>query len=422
MADFTNFETALNEALIVYRHKRILLACSGGVDSVLLAHSIKDSGIDFGIAHVNYGLRGEESLQDAEFVCALATDLGVEVYTKNVQLNTAKSIQEEARNFRYQWFDQLCEQFNYDVIATAHHLDDSIEGMIMSVFSGASLNRLSGISDRSTIIRPLQNFSKAQLVEYAHMREWNYREDSSNFKNDYLRNFVRNQVLADLEARNPHSKKQLLRSLQLFKEQKTLNLAYRKRLENEVVSESKEHSAYRIEALLQLAPLDVHLRLLFEPFGFTDFEAIERLMVAENAKEVYSALYKLVKFEGDLLLSSLSTPKPLFRARFNEPNTQEIDQTQPTFKLSVRNDLDQHGHLEVRLWNSEDRIRLSGLKGTKKVSKLLRDLKIDPIAKTAVQVLLYNGRLLAVLGHAVDADFTPLADETSYKEITVWHD
>ena len=422
MADFTNFETALNEALIVYRHKRILLACSGGVDSVLLAHSIKDSGIDFGIAHVNYGLRGEESLQDAEFVCALATDLGVEVYTKNVQLNTAKSIQEEARNVRYQWFDQLCEQFNYDVIATAHHLDDSIEGMIMSVFSGASLNRLSGISDRSTIIRPLQNFSKAQLVEYAHMREWNYREDSSNFKNDYLRNFVRNQVLADLEARNPHSKKQLLRSLQLFKEQKTLNLAYRKRLENEVVSESKEHSAYRIEALLQLAPLDVHLRLLFEPFGFTDFEAIERLMVAENAKEVYSALYKLVKFEGDLLLSSLSTPKPLFRARFNEPNTQEIDQAQPTFKLRVRNDLDQHGYLEVRLWNSEDRIRLSGLKGTKKVSKLLRDLKIDPIAKTAVQVLLYNGRLLAVLGHAVDADFTPLADETSYKEITVWHD
>lgn len=422
MSDFTDFETALNEALIVYRHKRILLACSGGVDSVLLAHSFKDSGIDLAIAHVNYGLRGEESLQDAEFVCALAADLGVEVYTKNVQLNTAKSIQEEARNVRYQWFDQLCEQFNYDFIATAHHLDDSIEGMIMSVFSGASLNRLSGISDRSTIIRPLQNFSKAQLVEYAHMREWNYREDSSNLKNDYLRNFVRNQVLADLESRNPHSKKQLLRSLQLFKKQKTLNLAYRKRLENEVVSESEEHSAYRIEALLQLAPLDVHLRLLFEPFGFTDFEAIERLLVAENAKEVYSALYKLVKFEGELLLSSLSTPKPLFRARFNEPNTQEIDQAQPTFKLSVRNDLDQHGHLEVRLWNSEDRIRLKGLKGTKKVSKLLRDLKIDPIAKTAVQVLLYNGRLLAVLGHAVDADFTPLADETSYKEITVWHD
>ena len=203
MSDLIDFETALNEALIVYRHKRILLACSGGVDSVLLAHSFKDSGIDFGIAHVNYGLRGEESLQDAEFVCALATDLGVEVYTKNIQLNTAKSIQEEARNVRYQWFDQLCEQFNYHVIATAHHLDDSIEGMIMSVFSGASLNRLSGISDRSTIIRPLQNFSKTQLVEYAHMREWNYREDSSNLKNDYLRNFVRNQVLADLEARNP---------------------------------------------------------------------------------------------------------------------------------------------------------------------------------------------------------------------------
>ncbi|MGA1773348.1 MAG: tRNA lysidine(34) synthetase TilS, partial [Flavobacteriaceae bacterium] len=130
----------------------------------MLAHSFKHSRIDFALAHVNYGLRGEESLQDAEFVGNLASDLGVEIYTKSVQLNTAKSIQEEARNVRYQWFDKLCEQYDFDFIATAHHLDDSIEGMVMSVFSGASLNRLSGISDRSNIIRPLQNFSKAQLT------------------------------------------------------------------------------------------------------------------------------------------------------------------------------------------------------------------------------------------------------------------
>ncbi|MGA0987862.1 MAG: tRNA lysidine(34) synthetase TilS, partial [Flavobacteriaceae bacterium] len=374
----------------------------------MLAHSFKHSRIDFALAHVNYGLRGEESLQDAEFVGNLASDLGVEIYTKSVQLNTAKSIQEEARNVRYQWFDKLCEQYDFDFIATAHHLDDSIEGMVMSVFSGASLNRLSGISDRSNIIRPLQNFSKAQLVEYAHMRQWNYREDSSNIKNDYLRNFVRNQVLAGLEARNQHSKKQLLRSLQLFKQQKTLNQAYRKRLEDEVVSKSEKHSAYRIDRLVQLVPLDEHLKLLFEPLGFTDFNAIERLMVTENGKEVCSARYKLVKFEGELLLTTLSIPQPIFRASFDESKAQEIDQAQLAFRVRVRNDLDQHAHLEVRLWNSEDRIRLNRLKGSKKVSKLLRDLKIDPIAKSSVQVLLYNGRLLALLGHAVDVEFMPL--------------
>ena len=422
MSDFTHFEIALNEALIVYRHKRVLLACSGGVDSVLLAHSFKHSEIDFALAHVNFGLRGKESLQDAEFVGALASDLGVEIYTKSVQLNTSRSIQEEARNVRYQWFGKLCEQYNYDFIATAHHLDDSIEGMIMSVFSGASLTRLSGISDRSNIIRPLQNFSKAQLVEYAHMRRWNYREDSSNVKNDYLRNFVRNQVLADLEVRNPHSKKQLLKSLQLFKQLKTLNQTYRKRLENDVVSESNEHSAYRIDRLVQLTPLNEHLRLLFEPFGFNDFKAIERLMVAENGKEVHSALYKLVKFEGELLLNTLSSLQPTLRASFNESKTQEIDQARPAFSVRVRNDLDQNAHLEVRLWNSEDRIRLNQLKGSKKVSKLLRDLKIDPVTKSSVQVLLYNGRLLALLGYGVDVDFMPLTDETPYKEITVWHD
>ncbi|MGA0012784.1 MAG: tRNA lysidine(34) synthetase TilS, partial [Flavobacteriaceae bacterium] len=188
------------------------------------------------------------------------------------------------------------------------------------------------------------------------------------------------------------------------------------------VSKSEKHSAYRIDRLVQLVPLDMHLKLLFEPFGFTDFNAIERLMVTENGKEVCSARYKLVKFEGELLLTTLSIPQPIFRASFDESKAQEIDQAQLAFRVRVRNDLDQHAHLEVRLWNSEDRIRLNRLKGSKKVSKLLRDLKIDPIAKSSVQVLLYNGRLLALLGHAVDVEFMPLTDETSSKEIIVWHD
>lgn len=131
-------EIALQEALVVYRDKRLLLACSGGIDSVVLAHVLNKHNHDFGIAHMNYGLRGKESQRDEEFVADLARELGVEFYVKRAKLNTSKSIQEEARTLRYDWFFELRRQYKYDYVATAHHVDDSLEGMIMSVFSGGN--------------------------------------------------------------------------------------------------------------------------------------------------------------------------------------------------------------------------------------------------------------------------------------------
>lgn len=421
MFELQNFETALKEALLVHSDKRVLLACSGGVDSVLLAHALKKVGICFGLAHMNFGLRGRESEGDAEFVSALGQQLQVEVHSKAVVLNTERSIQQEARTLRYEWFEFLRRRHHYDAIATAHHLDDSIEGMLMSVFTGANLNRLSGISDHSCIIRPLQRFTKTQLLNYARAKNLTYREDSSNQRNDYLRNYVRNSVVKELELRNPDSKSQLISSLDWFKEQKALRWAYREQLEETLCTSLDTHTDYNITGLTKLNPLDAHVKLLFEPYGFTDYNAIVRLLNAENGKSVLSSAYRLVKFDRSLLLASIDTPKAVFRASFYPHSNEGSKNNEMIYQLEVREDLEESAQLSVRLWHSEDVILLKGKQNPKKVSKLLRDLKIDPITKSRVHVLCYNDQLLAVLGYKIDDRFVPLHSEKS-KIIQVWHE
>jgi tRNA(Ile)-lysidine synthase len=414
-------EIALQEALFVYRDKRVLLACSGGIDSVVLAHVLKKYNYDFGIAHMNYGLRGKESQKDEECVADLARDLGVEFHVKHAKLNTSKSIQEEARTVRYDWFFELRRQFKYDLVATAHHADDSLEGMIMSVFSGATLSRLGGITDRENLIRPFQHCTKEQLIHYAKSYNISYREDSSNRNNEYLRNYVRNKVLTDIEAQIPNTKARLLHSLEYFRQLNELTIAYRKHLEKTIVRSRSNCQAYAINGIVELRPLALHLRLLFEPFGFADFSTIEHLLVAENGKEILSATYRLVKFEEELLLGKIQSVTTRFRANFGDVIPRGIAQSQMVFTLEVRDSIAAASALEVRLWNSEDSIKLKGQDGTKKVSKYLRDLKIDPITKSSVQILLCENRLVAILGYAIDADFSPLSTSSS-AVIKIWHE
>jgi len=414
-------EIALQEALVVYRDKRLLLACSGGIDSVVLAHVLNKHNYDFGIAHMNYGLRGKESQRDEEFVADLARELGVEFHVNHSKLNTSKSIQEEARTLRYDWFFELRRQYKYDYVATAHHVDDSLEGMIMSVFSGATISRLAGITDRENLVRPFQYCTKEQLLQYAKDYKLSYREDSSNRNNEYLRNYVRNKVLTDIEEQIPNTKARLLHSLGYFKQLNELTIAYRKHLEKTIVRSRSNCQAYAIDGIVELHPLSLHLRLLFEPFGFADFSTIEHLLVAENGKEILSATYRLVKFEEELLLGKIDSLKPRLRANFRDVLPRDIAQSQVVYTLEVRDSIAATSTLEVRLWNSEDSIKLKGQDKTKKVSKYLRDLKIDPITKSSVQILLSEDRLVAILGFAIDADFSPLSTDSS-KVIKIWHE
>jgi len=415
-----HIEEAFEKSLESFRSNSLLLACSGGVDSVVLGHLLHRKGFTFGIAHANYQLRAEESEFDALFVQNLARDFNVPYFSKVFQLDQSKSIQEEARNLRYNWFNALLKSKGYDFVLTAHHEDDSIEGMLMSVFSGASLHRLSGIDHNQWILRPLKDVSKLQLIDYAHRNQIEHRTDSSNTKNEYLRNFVRNQILNDLNKQLSHSDEKLRYSLSYFKRTLRLQNAYRRLLFDEVCTQGAYWEAFFIDKLKAYENhLDL-LQLLFEPYGFKDFKALSQLLDAENGKEVSSLSHRVYTFNQQLLLTSLATLKLHYTLSFDDPRKDRKAFKTRVYEVKVRNEAELSA-IEVRKWSTSDTVLLRQHKSPKKLSKVLRDMKVNPILKERLHVVKYKDQTLSCLGY----DGIDIQNDSTFpscKTLYVWQE
>ncbi len=181
--------------------KKLLVACSGGLDSVVMCHLFNDLNFTIGLAHCNFSLRGKESDGDDAFVVDLAESLNIPVYSE--RFNTKKyaddykiSIQMAARELRYQWFEEVRADFKYDYVLTAHHADDELETLLINLSRGTGIRGLTGIrAHNETIVRPLLPFNREQLLAFAKHNNLYWREDSSNAKTEYLRNALRHDVI-----------------------------------------------------------------------------------------------------------------------------------------------------------------------------------------------------------------------------------
>jgi len=170
--------------------KKILLAASGGLDSTVLLHLLVKLEYTVAVAHANFQLRGEESEQDEAWVRQLANDFQLPFYTQRFETNNyatenGLSIQMAARHLRYEWFDALCDKLKYDFVATAHHLNDNLETVLLNFTRGAGLGGLQGIPEKKgRIIRPLLTFGRNEMEEYARVHQLTWREDSSNISDE----------------------------------------------------------------------------------------------------------------------------------------------------------------------------------------------------------------------------------------------
>ncbi len=188
---------------------RILLAVSGGADSVVMAHLFWEAGFEIGIAHCNFQLRGADSEADVAFVQQLAEELEAPFYTIRFDTLEASgeggiSVQMAARQLRYTWLEEQRIAGDYDAIATAHHLDDAVETLLYNFTKGCGLHGLQGIPVRQgKIIRPLLFAHKATILQFASENEIAYREDQSNSEDKYARNHLRHHVIPALQALNP---------------------------------------------------------------------------------------------------------------------------------------------------------------------------------------------------------------------------
>ena len=395
--------------------QKILVACSGGLDSIVLLHLLQKIGLTLGVAHCNFKLRGDHSDADLSFVETIAGNLGVPVFTTVFDTKTyAKtqgiSTQVAARELRYEWFYSTARANGYDRIATGHHADDDLETFFINLSRVTGLRGLTGItSNTEQLIRPLLPFSRAQIMQFAKKEGLFWREDSSNSTRDYLRNKLRLDVIPAFKGVNKTVLQNFQQTQQHLKESQALLEDYITLVTKLVVSHTD--AGYEIDSK-QLQALPNTNTLLFEllyPYGFTDFKAIASILESEVGKKVLSKQYVLHKDRNHLVLTtreqvvdsrvycidakqqSCTIPIKLNFTKVaqvgeHEPHSLYVDAAKLTYPL------------KVRAWRLDDVFHPFGMKGKKKLTKFFKDEKLSLLSKNSVWVLESGDEIVWVIG------------------------
>ncbi|MGB5497427.1 MAG: tRNA lysidine(34) synthetase TilS, partial [Maribacter sp.] len=291
---------------------KFLLACSGGLDSVVLAHLCSRCGLDFSLAHCNFKLRGKESAKDEKFVQELAKKLGSPFFSKNFEtLDYAHeqkiSVQMAARDLRYEWFNELMQQNNINTLVTAHHADDNLETFMINLSRGTGIKGLTGIpSHTGNIARPLLPFTRMQLLEFATSSNLVWREDQSNAETKYLRNKIRHEIVPLLKELHPTFLTNFTETQEYLQQIADIADNHISQLKEDIFQEDGEVTRIKIESLQSLKPLEAYIHALFTASGFTAWKDIQQLLTAMSGKEVRSRTHRLVKDRDFLLLTNIA--------------------------------------------------------------------------------------------------------------------
>ncbi|HMD00715.1 MAG TPA: tRNA lysidine(34) synthetase TilS, partial [Ferruginibacter sp.] len=225
------FKSYIDQRSLFRKSDRLLIAVSGGVDSVVLCELCKLAGYDFIIAHCNFRLRGEESDRDEKFAQWLSEKYGVEYFARSFDTTSIakaekKSIEETARDLRYNWFHELLADHassNANYILTAHHADDNVETVMMNFFRGTGIKGLRGILPKQgKLIRPLLFASKQEIEDFAKQHDLQFVTDHTNAENEFTRNYFRNEIIPMIEKKYPAAKENILKNIERVTDAGTL--------------------------------------------------------------------------------------------------------------------------------------------------------------------------------------------------------
>ena len=417
----------------------MLIAISGGIDSVVLTHLCHALGLNFSLAHCNFNLRAEESHKDEAFVLELAEALDVEVFIQNFDTEAyakahKRSIQMAARELRYDWFKELAEELQFDYILTAHHADDNLETFLINFTRGTGLNGLTGIPMiKNNIVRPLLSFSRAQIETFAKKENILWREDASNASRKYLRNKLRHEVVPILKEINP----QLLDSFQntLVNLNDTADIveesldAFSKRA---IQSIDKFGITYKISEFKKVHNPKAYLYEIFKGYGFTEWNDIVNLLEAQSGKLVRSNSHRLIKHRDFLILTDLGNSAQSKEALFINELANDIET--PIGELSFENveglfDVSKSTifvdkdvlkfPLEFRLWKEGDIFQPIGMTGKKKISKYLKDEKVSLVEKENTWILASDNKVVWLVGKRADDRFKVTKNTKNIIKVTI---
>jgi len=416
-----NIEKHIASHLSFLKDSKLLVAISGGLDSVVLANLFHELNYEIAFAHCNFQLRGEESDADETFVKTLADTYSVAVFTKKFDTetfaNTQKlSIQVAARNLRYEWFQEIASEFQYDYILTAHHQDDALETFLINLSRGTGLEGLTGIPERNgSIVRPLLPFTRSDIMAYAEKNNLQWREDSSNASTKYLRNKIRHELVPLLKELHPTFMENFQTTQTHLRGSNSIVQASVQSLKKHLL-EKVTDGQYQIDiaALRALSNPKAYTYELLKEFGFHAWDDIADILTAQSGKQVFSARYRLIKDRSHLLIQKRTQPK-------ENSETVLITTSETTIKTPIRLHVEEVADITdtgknilyvdkkmlkfpliVRKWKNGDYFYPFGMKGKKKLSKYFKDEKYSLIDKENQWLLCSGENIVWIIGKRSD--------------------
>lgn len=413
------FNAYIKEHKLCRKEDHLLLAVSGGIDSMVMADLFLKSGYTTTFLHCNFSLRGEESDKDADFVKQAASDYGQAVLiekfnTEEYAHENSLSIQIAARKLRYEWFHKLLKAKSGHKVATAHHLNDQLETVLFYLSKGSGIKGIAGIPlKKGQIIRPLLFSSRAEIVSYAHKNRIRWREDRSNKDIKYKRNFIRHELIPAMEHLNPSLINTFGRTAKRLNESREILLQVVEDFKKAFLARNGDDLFLKSESLAGKNATFIHLLLSEYGVNYQQAEDIYQKVNERKTGAVFLSSAFKINIDRNHVIISKRCMAPASRQIMAEA-TGQIDnfdirllKKEETILTADKNtaflDYDKlHFPLTVRKWQEGDKFVPLGMQGQKKLSDFMIDSKIALNLKDRQLVLESRGEIVWVIGQRID--------------------
>ena len=432
----TELQEHINTKFSFLYDKNLLIAISGGIDSVVLTHLLHKLHFKISLAHCNFSLRGKESNEDEEFVKELGEKLAVQTHT--IKFDTVAYAEEKgistqmaARDLRYSWFQKIAKENNIDYIITGHQKDDVLETFFINLTRGTGLDGLTGIPEiQGNIVRPFMIFSRNDILIYAAKKKILWREDRTNSSIRYVRNKIRHKIVPVLKELNPNLLETFFNTLENLKGSQQIVKDRIQNVKEKITKIHKKELHFNIDELKKLSNPKIYLFEILKEYGFTEWNDVADLLDCQSGKQVFSKTHRLLKDREVLILSEILQQEEIERFEIFE-NTADINVPIALKFETITIPFDTKNHqnkvLEEILFDDKNTISVDfdkvefplvlrkrqkgdfffpiGLNGKKKVSKFFKDEKLSLIDKENTWLLCSKNDIVWVVGMRLDDRF-----------------
>jgi tRNA(Ile)-lysidine synthase len=430
-------ESNINKNALFTKKDSLLLAISGGIDSVVLAHLLKEAGYSISLAHCNFSLRGKDSERDEKFCRKVAEKLKVKFYSKKIDAKEYSqlhhlSIQMAARELRYKWFKTLMKQEKLDKLVTAHHANDVVETVFINLLRGTGIKGLKGIPVKNeNVVRPLLTVSKETIEKYASKEKIKFRTDKSNSEEKFDRNYLRLKVIPALRKINPLIEKTFTKNCRHFSQEAGIVESYLEKKKTELLQNEKDYYFIKINDLQNESYLETFLNYILADFGFNEPQQQSILKAVSGSgnetKHFHSSGFNIhidknrmvivpknVNAKEEIIINSLEDLTQLFRLskekKFHLPKRSELYVSEQKLVFP----------LMIRTRRTGDKFKPFGMKGYKLISDFFKDEKLSYIEKEKARLLVNgNGQIIWVIGYRSDERYRVDAKEKNLLKLSV---